>query len=479
MVLQTICACKEKMKLDELISNISNKTKENKIFDIELFEIIRPRILLYDEKIYKNYNITYKERLKLIILKIKNKTFKYLSRLQCNKLNISCQVLVLGFSNNHYFTNLKPVIDELKITTFSISDRLFNQEELKSVWKYYKNIPKQQINKIKKEFKIFKELILSDIFINSISEGEKEAEKIKIKKYLQYNVIYDIERLLELFIVTYYLLEKLRPIKVITSDEIDQRCRFVLLAAKKLGIETLCIQQGATSKNYKEWDNVISNKFFVFGEETKKILLDQAVNKNKIHVVGNPSYDNLPSKVIDNGVYLLASQPYYEGSFANKEIRQQMLFDLIDIFINNPKLQLTIKTHPFEEKKEWNWITNKYKNINVVKKIDLSKEISECGIFITFYSTCTYEAIIHNKTIICMQYNGSINLKVPFLEPEVKIARNKFDLNELIILNSNEKYRMKSELINLNLRQDFISKNLYLIDKKASKRIANYINEVE
>jgi len=115
----------------------------------------------------------------------------------------------------------------------------------------------------------------------------------------------------------------------------------------------------------------------------------------------------------------------------------------------------------------------------LAKKIDLSKEISECGIFITFYSTCTYEAIIHNKTIICMQYNDSINLEVPFFEPEVKVAKNKFELNELIISNSNIKYRKQNELINFNLRKDFISKNLYLIDNNASKRIAKYINEVE
>ena len=462
-------------KFISLIENIEELVKGHRLFGVEIFNIFKPRIILYDSKIFDKVDSAFSSSIKT---NLRRYIYLILNKLVTHKpiiLGRNIDILVLGFSVNHYNKNLAPILATVKVNSFCISAGYSDIGDLYSVWRYYKCIPNEYYISANASYLKFKNYLLSDEFFKKLIERNPHLNHKNLKNYIKVYLLDDFTRLLPLFIVNKYIFDVLNPSKIVTTDEIDQRCRFILSLAKNKGIESICVQQGAASPNYMEWRHSISDHVLVFGEETKQILMAQGVSTSRICVVGNPAYDHLPYSKATEEFYLFASQPYYEGTFASPDDRCRMLSDMVNIFVENSQHMLLIKPHPHEGVNEWNWIKGKYSNIQVRYDLDISTEIANCCVFITFYSTCTYEAILHNKPIICIQYLNSILVSNPFASPIVDVASDVNELRELITKFSSSgvknlyAYGMSAE------RKQFIRRNLFSNDRQSCKRAAALI----
>jgi len=227
---------------------------------------------------------------------------------------------------------------------------------------------------------------------------------------------------------------------------------------------------------------VAVDEIAVWGDSSKKQLINEGAPKEKIIVTGAPQFDNLiefnakMEEDIKKEINLDTSKKYILFTTQTLPYMEEAVRCVCKAVKSIPPLQLVIKTHPSE------YSTKKYERIikesgvdGILTKKYLHHLIKGCSAMLTVASTTGLEALIMRKPLITINLSGKPDI-MPYAESGAALGVYKPE---------NIKPAIKSMLENKDIREKlakkaklFIYDLCYKMDGKASERIANLIKEM-
>ena len=219
-----------------------------------------------------------------------------------------------------------------------------------------------------------------------------------------------------------HILEHHQPLLLVSPDDSHQ-ARVYTLLSQSYRIPSLVIQQGLINETGVEWQCFTADAMAAFGQTSRDALRQHGVPAECIQVTGCPSYDSLnqsPVNVtrqvraelgIPDGypMVLFASQAYVYGAFASPEERRQMLVEVGKTTRFIPEIFLAVKAHPSAERESElrALIGDGPRIVFINRHADIQNYIRACDVFVTFFSTCTLQALIAGKPVISVRWPGS------------------------------------------------------------------------
>lgn len=231
-----------------------------------------------------------------------------------------------------------------------------------------------------------------------------------------------------------------------------------------------------------------STKIAVFGNAVKKVLTSESVNPKKLVITGNPKFDVLSEYKNENNntnmlkrkwniptykiIVLILTQWLVEAKVWTEMQRKEFIVSIAKATSKIENLQLILKIRPPYESVET--YSDILKEINVDAIIFDKEPIAEIlnisDIVITAYSTASLEAMILNKKVLI------VNL---FKEDHAMFFK---DSGALYIEDKKDILPSLQQLIHSDAynkeMNEFVNDQAYLIDGKASERIANLIRKM-
>ena len=386
------------------------------------------------------------------------------------KENISISLLFKDFRSLKMFNEIK----KCKLFSIDMCKRLYDDERSEKIHLFLTSI-----------------LSTDSIYLNLCKE-------YGISYFLLKNTLMSVFSL-ELFKLNIYHQLYDKMIKdnkidlIVSSDHADQRVRLLVQIYKSFKVKSIVIQQGISSKNYPEWNNLLNDFVMANGKLSAKIIESQGVDKSSIYITGHPGFDvfntikNPPgskNKRYDlfnsenmktKKIILFASQPFYINSFSSNTIRTQCIEALKSIININDSLFLIIKPHPFEEIGFLKKTFPKNSRIKILaKELDINLYIELCDIFVTMHSTTAFQAMSLNKPVITLDFDYMHEYS-PFINSNSTYsAKNKQDLEFYINCLTNSKNYNKNDLNILDYKK-FLNDSFDNEDGKATERIVNLI----
>jgi hypothetical protein len=471
-----------------ILSNITDGEEA-----LQYVDIVLPYFLLYrfptifEKDNTRNKNTTlqifiWKVREIIQLLRVK----KY----QVHPENTSSKdkIFLLGFSSNQYRDVLKNIEEKLKsegrFETISLNADYKFDDNFKSVWGFkYKELDKDNIELVRHIEQIKKQVINADI-VGYLNNEFQELSREIIAEEVTCLFDFEIKKHISQINIAENLLKSLKPKLIITTDDVDQRCRVYSVLGEKYGIKSMLVQQGLVSKNYPEWLFTKVDKIACFGRKSAEAITHQGYESTNIVITGNCGFDyinTLPvgSESISEALFLFASQPYYVNAFSSQEVRISMIKDLIDIFSENPHLKLLVKPHPHESVDLLQKLIRNCPNIKLCEKSQpISNLINTCDVLITMFSTVGFEAIYHNKPVINIIYENSTYPTIYEEYNATHIVKDKNELERVIYDLSTEHGIIEYETRNKDSRERFIYDNLFSADGLSGNRVMKVINSM-
>ena len=280
-----------------------------------------------------------------------------------------------------------------------------------------------------------------------------------------------------------------RPAMIVSADDADQRCRVYSLMARAAGIPSLLIQQGLSFSDYPEWRFLSHDRVAAMGESSRRDLMAQGVDPERIVVTGHPGFDTFAST--DPGIadkirndlgipqehrlVLFASQPSYVGAFDQPQKRTDMIKAVVKVVGAMKDVTLVIKPHPGEKRKELAALVGKARQVVLVDgAVSIAPLIKACDVFITFFSTTALQALYAGKPVISIDIPGSGGGHLYTDSQATWVARSPEELTEhvanLLSVNKGE-YAMAKAVA----RQRFLREMACLPDGKATERIVGLV----
>lgn len=353
------------------------------------------------------------------------------------------------------------------IYTYIDSDILIQGKRIsESIVKNWNNITEEEKNKIfsfenKNYWKIFKNE-LNFLF-------SKEMIRILIVYYLLFKKIINTHK-----------------IKVIYTTSLGGFYETIALAAAyKLNKKIVHSPHGYGDRYFIVDKELLKNVFFMcWGDLHKERLLKLGVEEKKIKITGSPIFDDIVNykKAYTTNDLCFLTIPLVEDGFVDKTT----YFNGIDNIIKNilqVSKKIQIKTHPreifLEEYKE---LLRKNKlNPTIISakgKHVLYQCLSKSKIVLSFGSTTCIEAMLLNKPLILMEFLKSnqlidIESKDVYIKFVIKVTDTQGIVNVLKKLDD-KTYKMKI----LDRQNEYIRKEFYKIDGKASERVATVIRKI-
>lgn len=479
-----------------VIKNILKQEKSKKFFFVNN-GIFEDKIVIKETKknLLRFHMLFYLKLGRTIIRKLIGR----LDILMKNRKTADIIIFATGYNHPHekrraereLFTGISNALKNYKVAPISIpigfkleiNNRYVPFEyylRIKDVFKafrYYQNT--------KKQWKKYSEKILNTFnFMDSIRPALKQRLDFFFSNYL-------LARLIEAEALE-NMMKKLKPKVICLMSEQGAFGRWIVGLARLNHIKVVGVQDGWWSPGsfqYMHKESQVSkegsvkspfcpipDKTAVFGQNYKESLIKNANYKEEwVKVTGNVKYDFIPKikeqynkrdilKELNiktkKKILLFSSQPLVT------EQNKQALDIVLKCLKNNPDYYLILKLHPTNPTK------NAYKKaiedsnlkeIKIVGGCDILKLISCADVVISELSTILTEAILMNKPAIVIKDD---------FEGILPAADNAEDLNRLLKNISSIEKNLKEK------RADFIFKNLYKIDGKASNRIAKLIEEI-
>jgi ribosomal protein L22 len=293
------------------------------------------------------------------------------------------------------------------------------------------------------------------------------------------------------------LLHKEKIDLIITSGiEVEEQRTFII-AAKKMNIKTLYLPHGILYTLVGFSPPLPVDKVAAWGEEEKRWLGSRGMDGRKMIATGSPHFDRYvtekrPSR--EKSCYKLGLDPdkktivlathHFERwvTIANQHLIGMEWYKFFKMVIASvepfPDYQLVVKLHPVDEEVEIHKRMLKEisdKNIPAFQGENILFDfINVCDIWITYPSTTGLEAMILDKPVIT-------------LIPEGKEIRNNSILEAGLCVKSAQELKMAIEKIinngetrkKLRMSQEkFIYEHAYKQDGKASKRVADLIEQM-
>jgi hypothetical protein len=191
-------------------------------------------------------------------------------------------------------------------------------------------------------------------------------------------------------------IKKLNPDLIVLQEDGNIEGRALTLAAKKLKIPTITIQDGIFSSSNKLLYGYYSDYMFVWGQYFKDMYLDQNIKDHEhIKILG------YPNKLTEFDVnHRNKKTVYYIGQdyeHYNKDYLEYKINTIQNLKLVCDKLGFNFYYRPHQNENR-NYIKSKVKNIQFSRKSDsLMDSIEKGDIFISFNSTALIEANLHTK----------------------------------------------------------------------------------
>ncbi|MCF2141417.1 MAG: UDP-N-acetylglucosamine 2-epimerase [Candidatus Lokiarchaeota archaeon] len=235
-----------------------------------------------------------------------------------------------------------------------------------------------------------------------------------------------------------------------------------------------------------------SDYVFVINDYTKKLLIKQGVKKEKIYISGSTAYDdalsiNLPKReeikkkigINNNNITILfISQPFYvkDIRIMKKEKQIQYIKDIIVFFNNfyqtqNKEVNIILKLHPVELKKDYIELTDSCKNILILSDFNNLELIKISDLCVGFSSTLLQSVIIMKKPILCLNMIPELKF---IIETQSKISGITQDIKSWNELSKTLKILEENgyqQLDNVNMKN-------FVLDQKVYLRLETWIHEL-
>lgn len=172
-------------------------------------------------------------------------------------------------------------------------------------------------------------------------------------------------------------------------------------AAKSQNIESFELQHG--SFNYPNVQNINSDEIWVWGEMSKKQLIQsEIISSDRIFITGSPIIQNIKSSKVEKknskvkkskNVILALSAP-----IKNDEIKLIKFFANIKKKFQSQNFNFLVKIHPARQIKNYEWVRN-YNLDLLPQDISFEKLMGTLDILLTHSSDLASEAFYFNKKV--------------------------------------------------------------------------------
>lgn len=270
-----------------------------------------------------------------------------------------------------------------------------------------------------------------------------------------------------------------KPDIIITTGDRSDFVKIILSIGKKMDIPTLIVQHGVVD-DHPVYGPIYADKMAVTGGAMKNVLIKRNVSPEQLVITGQPRYDIFLRITFsrektcrelgiseNKKIIVLTTQP------VSHEENASLLSVVTAAMKEFPEAELVIKLHP-DEKLRWYQRVMKSFSFNavIVKDIDIFELLNSCDVMITLYSTTALEAMILDKPVI------TINLmNIPDVMPyaESGAAIGVYRAEDLAHAIKRALYDEETRKMLETGRKRFVYEQAYLIDGKASKRVADLI----
>lgn len=360
---------------------------------------------------FLNLNIKYfiyKKYLKLVHFSNSFKSGKY-------------DIIFFGSYSAHYkiYKDLGPQLKDNALSYLHITDKIALYNEIKSEGD---NVIFLNINLTSKLTNYVSSKITNNIDFESLIEETINSND----KYFQH-----LENILKKTFL------KFSPKIVITANELLIEHRAAILVGKQLNIKSITLQHGlisSVSKNYRE---LIADLILVYGNSSKKILLDMGVAVEKIKVVGSLILNNkIPaSKTIKTKKSNLNILVAMSGSGNSTSYNHHLsLIEAINEVANKlPNLNFNIKLHRKDNIELYKNITAK--NIQIISENDLlntNKEfidlVNDNDAMFTTTSASMFDAFLLKKPVLGVDFKAEFKENEFYKEGLLIVSENMVDL---------------------------------------------------
>lgn len=449
----------------ETNKNLTDSLKNEK--NISVLDIYKPHLILYvfPDIFSKNVIFSLIRSLK-IALKIILKNHKA----EFNNLKHT------NSSNN--LTNFK------KIGLINFSKHFFN-ESLKKIINFNSNI---QFTVIEKEYlpiayaknkrtllsKSFSIRLIILLIKNHKNLCEKFGKYNRIELYLNLYFFFNIYIKKNEILFNNINNRTFQNYKIIISNDFaDPISRYILFFAKNIGIKTVFIQHGLTSKIYPEWKFNFTDYTLVSGEEIKKHIEFQNPKLENIIVTGVPNFDITKNHKINKSKskynILLTTQPFFPCSFQTKTLRRNIFYTIIYFAIKQTNINLTIKPHPSEPIYFYKLISKLFKNVHIENN-PFIEIFNNFDILITSFSqTSIYSNLKGIPTLNVYFGNNKCHLDFIYSGANILVTHPKQLKTYLTNLDT---------ILNYNYNQENLIPWIHLRDSNSVKRINNVLNGI-
>ncbi len=223
------------------------------------------------------------------------------------------------------------------------------------------------------------------------------------------------------------------PNIIIFGNDWGKEEQEIILEAKRLGIPTICVQEGPL--DFYEKDNVrmkIADYVFLQGEYTLKHL-----KRENCIVTGNPKYDEIMEKPLPDKNRIMVNSNFTYGVFENE--RDDWIKQVCET-IKESGRDYFISQHPRD--------TGEYTAYNVEKSdaFKLYAQIEKSCLLISRFSTVIYEALLMGRPVIYYNPHGET---MPYFNDDetegIYKAYDEKELGETIVkaLKNHEKDKVK------------------------------------
>jgi len=299
-------------------------------------------------------------------------------------------------------------------------------------------------------------------------------------------------RLIPFLVAARHVLERHRPALIVSADDADPRCRVFSLLGKMLGIPSLLVQQGLTSRSYPEWVFFSHDRVTAMGDQSRDDMIAQGIPPENILVTGHPGFDRIVDVdpdtraktrsafglAADQKMILFASQPYYIGVFDSPQIRRTMIDAIVRAADSQPASVLVIKPHPGERPACFRRLVRRYPRTRLAgKTAEMAILIKACDVLITFHSTSGLEALYAGKPVINVDFPKSGGSKIYTQSGATWTARSEDDIAShlgFILSDRPSPDAGKRD----GARQEFLREMTFLPDGKAAQRIVKIVRMI-
>lgn len=335
-------------------------------------------------------------------------SFKYLNRFlpSLKKLFKFFYYLIIPFSKKKIISDKKK-----KIIFFSsgqsrhlnnLKSCLFDDKKIRDKTLFISS--RNDINLGEKIFYLSNVIDFINTFFFLIKNKSKINEAIKCLKislFLKLFLFFELHmQILRAVSLKRFLQAQINTILVGADFSRGYETAVLFSAAKSQNIESFELQHG--SFNYPYVHNVNADEIWVWGEISKKQLIQSGISSDKIFLTGTPIIPNIITskfkkqnlKVKKNKNVILA----LSAPIKKHEVKLVKFFSNIKKKFESQNFNFFVKTHPARKIKNYEWV-RKYNLDLVPQDISFEKLIDTIDILLTHASDLAGEVFYFNKKV--------------------------------------------------------------------------------